>query len=472
VTGGATFELAHFAAAYPTERIPSDIIAAFRPLILDTACVMLAGATQPVHRLVREGLAGVLGPGVVHSVGGPQLSLSGAILLDGLAAADFEFEHVMAATHPSSAAFPALLALASEYDLEGHALIAATIMAYELGARIGAACGSATEHERGFHNPGLNGTLAAAAGCARLLGLSPDRVASALGLAGSSASGLMAFLDDGAMTKRLHPARSGQLGFEAALMASAGVDGPRTVLESTHGFLRAFSPKPNLDALTHGLGEMWHGHRMVVKLSPAHAYAQLWVAAVNDARDRGIEWRVEEITSVRLEGPAESFPARHDVRRPATLVDVQYSIPFSVAVALTRDLRNPFVMDEVAAGDPVIIDLAQKVEFHLLSAIGARPRLSIDVASGKCEIEVSRYKGMPGEPGYEQAINDKLARTLGALGIGVFIDPLRQAVQDLGGAGTARALRQILLVAGTAIQKYPGRRPACTHCLAQLDGLG
>jgi 2-methylcitrate dehydratase PrpD len=447
---GVTRQLARFAAEFPAERIPGEVFTVFKALILDTVCVMLAGTRQPVHRMVCNALAGALGEGSVGSVGGPKLSLSGAILLDGVAAADFEFEHVMAATHPASAAVPALLALAAERDLDGHALMTATIVAYELGARIGGACGSATEHERGFHNPGLNGTLAAAAGCARLLNCDADQCASAMGLAASSSAGLMAFLDDGAMTKRLHPARSAQLGLEAALLASAGVQGPRAVLESPHGFLQAFSPKPDFSGLVSGLGEAWRGHRMIVKLSPAHAYAQVWIAAVNAARDRGEAWNPNEIEAIQLKGPPESFPARHDQREATSLVAVQYSVPLCLAVAIARDLRNPLMMDDSVVVDPVISDLAKKIRFDPMPP-GEEQRLGMTIADrrGMSDLQVGTYQGLPAAPEYERSINDKFVRTLDSLGLTDHIGALRRAVDDLGGPGTARRMRQVLLAAGT-----------------------
>jgi 2-methylcitrate dehydratase PrpD len=40
----------------------------------------------------------------------------------------------------------------------------------------------------------------------------------------------------------------------------------------------------------------------------------------------------------------------------------QYSLPFTTAVALTRDLSNPLVYDEAAVRDPLVRDLARRIE--------------------------------------------------------------------------------------------------------------
>jgi 2-methylcitrate dehydratase PrpD len=58
------------------------------------------------------------------------------------------------------------------------------------------------------------------------MGWDAETIASAMGIAASSSGGLLAFFNTGAITKRLHPVRAGQLGAEAAFMAHAGVAGP------------------------------------------------------------------------------------------------------------------------------------------------------------------------------------------------------------------------------------------------------
>jgi 2-methylcitrate dehydratase PrpD len=50
------------------------------------------------------------------------------------------------------------------------------------------------------------------------------------------------------------------------------------------------------------------------------------------------------------------------VREPETIMGGQYSLPFAVAVALTRDLSNPLVYNDEAVRDPVVRDLARRIE--------------------------------------------------------------------------------------------------------------
>src|SRR5438046_9842421 len=61
-----------------------------------------------------------------------------------------------------------------------------------------------------------------------------------LGIAGSMAAGTMAYLHDGAWTKRLHPGWACHAGIMAARLAAAGLVGPTNILESSNGFLHAY----------------------------------------------------------------------------------------------------------------------------------------------------------------------------------------------------------------------------------------
>src|SRR5205085_631037 len=96
---------------------------------------------------------------------------------------------------------------------------------------------------------------AAAVACGHLLGLDADKMANAIGLAGSLAGGLLEFArGDGGMVKRLHLGRASEAGVLAASLAAAGFTGPRTVLEGEFGFLRVFCTEFEQAALTRNLG--------------------------------------------------------------------------------------------------------------------------------------------------------------------------------------------------------------------------
>ncbi|KIW96692.1 uncharacterized protein Z519_02083 [Cladophialophora bantiana CBS 173.52] len=302
-----TRKLASFAANATFSAIPLSFLALLPIFILDTFSAMLVGSVQPVYRSAVKAVEITYGTGSTHAahttLDDTVSSLSSQMFLLSLAAVDFEFEHVIQNAHPASAMFPALLCVPAAHYKTGKELLTAIALGYELATRIGAASTAQVESVRGFHNSGLNGDLATAAAVGRLMGWDADTIASATGLAASSSGGLLAFVNTGGMTKRLHPARAGQLGAEVAFLAHAGVVGPANVLENPLGFLHAFSPSPQPILLTAGLGVNWTGEQMILKLAPVHARAQGFVFAINDYRSRTNQsWSAGDIKKVTIYG--------------------------------------------------------------------------------------------------------------------------------------------------------------------------
>src|SRR6202007_2564642 len=101
--------------------------------------------------------------------------------------------------------------------------IAAFVAGNEVMIRIGRATGH-TNEARGFHAPGTTGPFGAAIAAGHLLGLDPEAMTNALGIAGSLAGGLLEFARSGtgAMVKRLHLGRASESGVLAASLAEDG----------------------------------------------------------------------------------------------------------------------------------------------------------------------------------------------------------------------------------------------------------
>src|SRR5206468_8672504 len=121
-----------------------------------------------------------------------------AALVNGAASHVVEQDDVHNASvfHPGTVVFPPLLAAAQAEGASGRELIAAAVVGYEAGARIGAFLGRS--HYRVFHTTGTAGTPASAAAVAHLLGCDATIMLHALGSAGTQASGLWEFLRDAA----------------------------------------------------------------------------------------------------------------------------------------------------------------------------------------------------------------------------------------------------------------------------------
>lgn len=267
-----TRSLAEFAATLRFERIPAAVITRAKLSLLDTLGCCLQGSACPPARKLLE-VVGNEGGRAVASVLGTSVRTSPtlAVLVNGTAAHAFQLDevHPRAVLHPGSVVVPAVMAVAeSAGGLNGRDWLTAMVAGYETGIKVGVAT-QGRMFERGFHNQGTSGAIAAAAGASRALGLDAGRFVHALGLAASQAAGLMA-VQEGAMAKALHSGRAAQSGLLAALLAQNGYTGIEGVLDSAYGrFFDAFVGGPGAGDWAAAPGERWETLDVGYKLTPA-----------------------------------------------------------------------------------------------------------------------------------------------------------------------------------------------------------
>lgn len=282
-----TMQIARFITDTGYVNLPANVIEKAKVYVLDNLASGFVGAEQPWSKKV-SALVGDLGGREEASVfsQSAKADVSRASLVNGAMIGAFEVEHVGHSAHPGGTVFPAALAFAERERMDGQSFILAMMLGYEVTCRVGAAQTRATEDERGFHNPGVNGPFGAAVAVAKLMGLDQEKTAWALGIAGSHSAGLTEFARDGAMTKRLHLGRAAQSGLESALLAGKGFTGPTTVFEGRHGYLNAVSPSPQPAKLTDGLGDEWISSDLAIKAYPCHLTGQAIVHAIQELKQK------------------------------------------------------------------------------------------------------------------------------------------------------------------------------------------
>jgi 2-methylcitrate dehydratase PrpD len=360
-----TVRLARYAAALRYQELPPEIVERAKQCIADTVAAIVCGAALPWSRIV-VAYAERTGPGGnsrILGTGGPLVTAPAAALANGALAHAFELDSLTrpgAGVHPGATLLPPALALAQQQGLGGKALIAAFVAGCEVMVRIGRATGH-TNEQRGFHAPGNTGPFGGAVAGAHLLGLDAERMANALGIAGSLACGLLEFAraGKGGMVKRLHLGRASEGGVLAASLAAEGFTAPDTVLEGPFGFLAVFCREWDVSQLTKGLGEDWATTGIALKRYPCHINAHAAVKALSELRaEHGFTGA--EVEAVAVTG-SERMAGLHNIPEPADLMMAQYSVPFCAALALCRDPRNPESFSEGALDDPEIRALCRRV---------------------------------------------------------------------------------------------------------------
>ncbi len=368
-TAHETERLAAYAAALRYEDMPPEVLQRAKDCIIDAVATISFGAELPWSKMIiayaqRYGSGGEANSAVLGT-GGLKLNAPAAAFANGALGHAFELDATTepnSGTHPSATLFTSTLAVAQEHGLGGRDLVTAFVAGGEAMYRIGYATKHSNE-TRGFHAPGTTGPFGAAVAVARLRQFDAVKMTNALGVAGSLACGLLEFVSagNGAMVKRLHLGRAAESGVLAATLAGEGFTGPTTVLEGEFGFLRVYCNEWDLTQLTRGLGTEFFTKNIVMKRYACHMTAQNPVEATQDLREEH-KFSPADIGSILIAGD-ERVATRNNILSPEDKMMAQYSVPFSVALSLYRDARDPRSFnDDAVVHDPVILDLASRIK--------------------------------------------------------------------------------------------------------------
>jgi 2-methylcitrate dehydratase PrpD len=413
---GETLRLAEFAARLRFEDIPADVVEFAKVLLLDNLACGFVGAGQPWAAAVLE-MANEWGGREECSIFAHRMRCtpSAAALVNGVMIGAFEAEHAAPiGAHPSGNVFPPVFAWAEKFRMSGQTMLVAMIAGYEVVCRIAEASTRAVEDQRGFHTPATNGQFGAAVGVGKLLALEADEIASAMGIAGSHSGGLAEFVWEGAMTKRLHLGRAGQMGLESAVLARKGFTGPKTILEGRKGYLQAFSPVFYAGKLVDGLGDDWRfKSETFIKPYTCHGTQQAVVQALL-AEKAAID--TDKIESIVIRANHHMVHLHDDVA-PTSIMGAQYSMPFVVAVALTSDITKPRVFSQQTLWNKRIRRLAARVRLieddrFALVYDAKGPHAEITMTTSECTktITASGFRGMPSQPFTSSDIRQKFER--------------------------------------------------------------
>ena len=368
-----TIELATLCATLRYNELAVEVRERVRYLLLDHLAVTIGGSilpsSQAAYRMVDA--MRIESPQKATLFGrNERAEASWAAFVNGVAAHGLEMDDVenRSSLHPGVVVFPAALALAESLRSAPTDFYAAVVAGYEATLRVGAALNPASAYERGFHPTAVCGTFGATAASARLLHLSPTQTTMALGIAGSMASGSMAYLHDGAWTKRLHPGWSSHAGITTASLAAAGFTGPTDIFEGPYGFLHAYSSASSLEQLS-PTSDSHHSHHAIMDVSIKPYACCRYMHGPIDCllaimREHHLDPR--DIAHVRCGvltgGRSLVADPIEQKRQPTNIVDAQFSMPYGAAVALLTGRADLSVFNEEWLHNPQVHDFMQKIE--------------------------------------------------------------------------------------------------------------
>jgi len=344
--------------------LPSEVVERTKVFILDTIGVGIAGCNAPgvkeiinlISRWNKTPISTIMVYGTKTSP--PEAALANSVMMHAL---DFDDTLDGGALHTFVSVLPAALAVAEDKkDVDGKAFITAITLGVDMICRLG----SAIKTPLSWIRTATLGSFGATATSAKLYGLKGEKLLNSFGIVYSQTAGNAQCLIDGGLTKRMQPGFSAKAAVFSCALANLGVTGSKNVFEGEYGFFNLYEKgKYAPERVTKDLGN--HFGIMDLSLKPypscrmTHAAIE---AAINIRNKFHIDISsIEKILVYTSKMVADMVGAPFEIRDNPQ-VDAQFSIPYTLAVALSKGkvFLEDFLEENIKNEE--IINLAKKVK--------------------------------------------------------------------------------------------------------------
>nr|WP_249127554.1 MmgE/PrpD family protein [Bradyrhizobium lablabi] len=397
--------------------------------LLNFFATALGSAHDPAVTIALRTLLPFSGPATSTVIGRTErLDAMGAAFVNAISAnlLDFDDTHPETIIHPAAPVAAPALTLAEARKLSGREVLTAFILGVEIECRIGNAV-SPRHYARGWHITSTCGIFGAAAACAKLLGLSAEGIANAIGIAASQSAGNVENLPTAA--KNVSVGNAARNGLFAAFLAQQGYEAAPRAIEGPLGWARAMGDDPDLGRLLDGLGRTWEISKNTYKPYPAGIVFHAVIDACFALRER-IE-RLDQVEAVTVQGSALLL-ARGD-RAVGNERDARVSIHHCVACGLLVGAAGVAEFARETVFRPDIAKFREKVRAELDASMpDGAARVAIRLTSGETITEtVMSPRGSLADPLRDHDIEAKLRESVRTGGSDWDADRIIEAVWRL-----------------------------------------
>lgn len=358
------FDLVEHTAATTYDMLPHNVAEITKKFILDTLATSLVGSSAPGCSTVIEQAKdwGGKQESTILVYGGKLISTNAAFANSVMAhAVDFDDTHDEAIIHANVWVLPAALAIAERMgSVSGKDLITAVTIGVDATCRLSLGALGLHGGNAGAYMGYFGATLAAG----KILGFDENKLHHAIGIAYSLCAGNRQCIVDRALVKRMQPAFGARGAILSALLAQGGITGARDIFEGQYGLFPVYlMGEYDREKIVGELGERFEGENLSIKLYPCCRFthpaidAALSIAQKNAIAPDDIKEVIVHVTQSAYDMVGKRFEIRESPQ-----VDAQFSIPYTVSLAITR--RNVFVDDffeQNIRKDKPVLQLAKRV---------------------------------------------------------------------------------------------------------------
>lgn len=424
---------------YEIENLSDADVSCIRKLLLDFFAASYAGYS--INRSFNQQVENVIFP----QNGEPEstvffckkkLPAQKAAFMNALYAhgAELDDGNRKAAGHIGVHVIPSVFALAEKLGSTERDVLTAIATGYEAYIRISSAAQPGMV-KRGYHSTGMAGTLGSAAACARLYHLDAKGIENAIALATTMTGGLLSYGDSRPVIKPLNPAKAAESGVFAAMLAAAGMEGPKEALEGPNGWFHAVTESYHEDMLIRNKNEHLLIHECYFKLYPSCRHTHCGIEA-GDALHNSMGLSNVERVNVFIYPNAIKLAG---IRYPQNQDETKFSIPYTLACALANGSYGVSDMQNISGMTQTIQDLISKIELIPDQSMedrekgirGARVEL-IGKDGSKKEETVLIPKGDPEKPLSFKDIKEKLVSCSSGLVSTGKLDEIIEYVSNFG----------------------------------------
>jgi 2-methylcitrate dehydratase PrpD len=314
-----------------------------------------------------------------------------------VSALDFDDGHRGARGHPGAAIIPTVLSVASGMEIGADEVFAATALGYETGIRIARAQNTQAIKSRQSGRWTGYGVVSAAG---RLHRSNPEKIAHALAVVGVLSPNQEANGSSGYARLTGNDVKEGipwsvVTGLTAFHLTEQGFTGPQDILDHASHFDR--------ETIINGLLDPIEISRVYFKPYSCCRYIHPALDAFAELAKR-FDLRCENVVSVNVETFQWALRLSNSVV-PQTLTDVQYSLPYCIAIAAVDGLAALSPINPGQLGRSDLSQFASRVRLSIDREIDARfpaetlARLSIETGNGAVvHSDVTIPRGDPSRP--------------------------------------------------------------------------